>query len=840
MASLITPQFEQYIAQQTINKGTVVFDEFIFANIPGLTDENLKNHLTMPQAAQIMHRQAVSQSGVINENAVVYSVTIGTEIGDFDFNFIGLVNKSKNMLAVAVQTNPVKKTRNKNNVQGNSITRNVLLEFSGAKALTNINVAAQTWQIDFTVRLHGIDEKIRLTNRDLYGRAVFFDDSFLVKRKSGNDYTIEPGVAYVEGVRANMTALENINAANLPCSIYLDVVHHCTVTGAYETEIKFLKVSKTDYTDTTNRPHYVQILADIDKNGVVTDRRLLSPFLGINPLDLDDTTLNKADKHGHTHRLPLASLFKRGIVKLYSGYDSDAEDLAATPKAIKTMKAFIDALTRNLGNYIPNSKKSSRVDSNSADEVATSAAVKKAYDKAESKWTAQPATETTAGILPISHKTDGTAKDKFASEFAVGEAAKKGLPVGAIVAFPSVVTNPNGFLRANGSTFNASAFPDLFKVLGNTNTLPDLTRSDVGMTAYFATDAIPAGWIAFDDIERQVTQQRYPELYRHLVDKYGSISAVPKAADRFLRNAGNGLSVGQTQDDAIRNIKGEIKAGERGDRNTQFIDKLSATGPFGRIEGGKNYTSDHGTQGGSEVWGVEFDASKVVPTADENRPKSIVLKLCIKALNSFDGVQFWVKSHGEVVNIGALDAGRLAQGLQDKANLNHTHTVSDIVDFNSGVTKLIKNVVRKNYSRTIKGTRADWDNGTSKSINITGYTEVYPDGRIVQFFHLQNFRVNWFALEKAVGGSNRCPEIPVELWTAMPQKITWAEATLSRTEGTGVTSQVTTEAEAAEWIRPLWAFEKQGDIKNRLSFCVKRWTGGAEEALDMMIKVEGY
>ena len=385
MASLITPQFEQYIAQQTINKGTVVFDEFVFANIPGLTAENLKNHLMMPQAAHIVHRQAVSQSGVVNENAVVYSVTIGTEVGDFDFNFIGLVNKSKNMLAVAIQTTPVKKVRNKNAVQGNSITRNVLLEFRGAKALTNINVTAQTWQIDFTVRLHGIDEKIRLTNRDLYGRAVFFDDSFLVKSKSGNDYTIEPGVAYVEGVRANMTALENINAANLPCSIYLDVVHHCTVTGAYETEIKFLKANKADYTDTTNRPHYVQILADIDRNGVVTDRRLLSPFLGINPLDLDDSTPNKADKRGHTHRLPLASLIKRGIVKLYSGYDSNAEDLAATPKAIKTLKVFIDAITRNLGNYIPNSKKSSRVDSNSADDVATSAAVKSANDNANSR-----------------------------------------------------------------------------------------------------------------------------------------------------------------------------------------------------------------------------------------------------------------------------------------------------------------------------------------------------------------------------------------------------------------------------------------------------------------------
>lgn len=547
---------------------------------------------------------------------------------------------------------------------------------------------------------------------------------------------------------------------------------------------------------------------------------------GFKPIENQQTQLYEAIVKIIDDNRKKASTTAKGEVQLYSGYDSDSEEMAATPKAIKLLKAFIDALTRNLTNYIPNSKKSSAIDSNSADTVATSAAVKKAYDKAESKWTAQAATETTAGILPISHKSDGTDKNKFASEFAVGEAAKKGLPVGSIVAFPTAVTNPNGFLRANGSTFNASAFPDLYKVLGNSNTLPDLTRSDVGMTAYFATDAIPAGWIAFDDISAQVTQQRYPELYRHLIAKYGSISSVPKAEDRFLRNTGNGLSVGQTQDDAIRNITSKHLGMHAGDIEGAVY-RGARTGVY----------HDGGT--GAKGY-IEFDASRVVPTANENRPKSLVLKLCVKAFNSFDGVHFWIKSHGEVVNIGALDAGRLAQGLQDKADRNHSHTVSDIVDFNSGVTTLIKNIIRKNYSRTIKGTRADWDNGTSKSINITGYTEVYPDGRIVQFFHLKNFRINWFALEKAVGVANRCPEIPVELWTAMPQKITWAEATLSRTEGTGVTSQVTTEGEAAEWIRPLWAFEKQSDIKNRLSFCVKRWTGGAEEALDMMIKVEGY
>ncbi|WP_238144042.1 pyocin knob domain-containing protein, partial [Haemophilus influenzae] len=127
-----------------------------------------------------------------------------------------------------------------------------------------------------------------------------------------------------------------------------------------------------------------------------------------------------------------------------------------------------------------------------------------------------------------------------------------GVPIGAVVSFPRAVTNPVGFLRADGSTFSQQTFPDLYRTLGNSNQLPDLTRSDVGMTAYFAVDNIPSGWIAFDSIRSTVTQQNYPELYQYLVDKYSSISNVPLAEDRFIRNASNNLSVGETQSDEIK------------------------------------------------------------------------------------------------------------------------------------------------------------------------------------------------------------------------------------------------------------------------------------------------
>ena len=125
-----------------------------------------------------------------------------------------------------------------------------------------------------------------------------------------------------------------------------------------------------------------------------------------------------------------ASITQKGEVRLTSDTGLDSEELGLTAKAGKVLAQGIAALRLALNNYIPNNKKNSRVDSDSTDDVATPKAVKIAYEKAvtaenfaKTKWTAKAATETTAGILPISHKTDGTAKDKFASEFAVGEKA---------------------------------------------------------------------------------------------------------------------------------------------------------------------------------------------------------------------------------------------------------------------------------------------------------------------------------------------------------------------------------------------------------------------------------
>ncbi|HHF3852103.1 phage tail protein [Haemophilus influenzae] len=348
----------------------------------------------------------------------------------------------------------------------------------------------------------------------------------------------------------------------------------------------------------------------------------------------------------------------------YVAYSTDMYERHQTSYQTDSWSAWvkIDSLDK-----IPNSKKSSVVNSESEDNVATSKAVKTAYDKgveaeelANKKWTAKSATETEPGILAISHKTDGADKNKFASEYAVGEAAKKGLPLGAVVSFPRAVTNPVGFLRANGTTFNQQTFPDLYRTLGDSNQLPDLTRSDVGMTAYFAVDNIPAGWIAFDSIRTTVTQQNYPELYRHLVGKYGSISNVPLAEDRFIRNTGNGLNIGQTQSDEIKKHVHRVRTHWADSSDSSIFYDKTKTVIDSRLRTATT-TDDNLSDNGFMHPLLD---TPMATGGDETRPKSLILKLCIKAKNTFDDVQFWVKAFGVVENVGALDAGTLAQNMQ--------------------------------------------------------------------------------------------------------------------------------------------------------------------------------
>ncbi len=270
----ITFAFEQWKAKEAVNGSRVVLDEFVFANVPGLdAGKPIDRKEGMPPAGQIVHRQAVNKTGVVNNNAVVYSVTLGTEVGDFDFNWIGLVNKASNTVAMIVHAPTQRKVANHAGQQGNAITRSFVMEYDGAASETAITTPAETWQIDFTARLGGIDEMQRLINRDHYGAGAFFGNGFLVA-KAGAQYFVTAGTGYVGGLRAVLAANQNITVTAKPIKVWADVSLQGNVVSQWAAAVKFtVAATAADYTDNAGFKHYVFAVASIDAAGNITDLR---------------------------------------------------------------------------------------------------------------------------------------------------------------------------------------------------------------------------------------------------------------------------------------------------------------------------------------------------------------------------------------------------------------------------------------------------------------------------------------------------------------------------------------------------------------------------------------
>lgn len=83
--------------------------------------------------------------------------------------------------------------------------------------------------------------------------------------------------------------------------------------------------------------------------------------------------------------VPSAGTQTKGIVQLTSSVESESEELGLTAKAGKYLASLIAKIPESLVGYIKTSSMSSRVDSDSAKNVATSAAVKTANDNANAR-----------------------------------------------------------------------------------------------------------------------------------------------------------------------------------------------------------------------------------------------------------------------------------------------------------------------------------------------------------------------------------------------------------------------------------------------------------------------
>ncbi|WP_145507671.1 phage tail-collar fiber domain-containing protein [Yersinia hibernica] len=320
----ITFAFEQWKAQEAAAGSAVVLDEFVMAYVPGLDHTvPIDRTETLPPAAQIVHRQAVNKIGLVNDNAVVYSITMGTEIGDFDFNWIGLVNKASGTVAMIVHAPTQRKVANVTGQQGNVLTRSFLMEYNGAATATGITTPAETWQIDFTARLTGIDEMQRLINVDNYGPGAFFGAAYLVA-KTGAQFFVTQGAGYIGGIRADLPANRNITVPAAATKVWADVSLQGNITSQWEAVIKITVAPTLENYRQSGFTHYVFAVASIDAAGNITDLRPKGSLT-------DDALAQHEKSRNH----PDGTLLYKGFVQLDSATDSSSETLAATPKAVK-------------------------------------------------------------------------------------------------------------------------------------------------------------------------------------------------------------------------------------------------------------------------------------------------------------------------------------------------------------------------------------------------------------------------------------------------------------------------------------------------------------------------
>ncbi|HEC7069416.1 TPA: phage tail protein [Salmonella enterica subsp. enterica serovar Saintpaul] len=324
----ITLAFEQWKAQQGATGESVLLDEFVFASVPGLDpDQTVDRNETLPPAEQIVHRQAVSRKGVVNDNAVVHSVVLGADVGDFSFNWIGLINKASGTLAMIVHAPLQQKLKTAEGQQGNVLTRSFLMEYNGAQAETGINTPAESWQIDFTARMAGMDERQRLENIDIFGAAAFFGDGYLVG-KSGNQFYVTKGTGYVAGLRTTLAENLNITVTTRPVKVWLDVCWTGTLTSVWGVQSRITVADNlADYVQ-NGVQHCVFAVAGIDENGNITDLR---PKGTLNEQQASDALRKHAQSRNH----PDATTREKGFVQLSSETNSDSETLAATSKAVK-------------------------------------------------------------------------------------------------------------------------------------------------------------------------------------------------------------------------------------------------------------------------------------------------------------------------------------------------------------------------------------------------------------------------------------------------------------------------------------------------------------------------
>ena len=148
----------------------------------------------------------------------------------------------------------------------------------------------------------------------------------------------------------------------------------------------------------------------------------------------------------------------------------------------------------------------------------------------------------------------------------------------------------------------------------------------IGTIIAMSSDYIPTGYLLCNG--SAVNRQTYSLLFAKIGTTYGEGDGtntfnLPDLRGKFVRGlGGNSDLLGKTQGDAIRNIRGEVDICHGDNNVTNGVFRDNGIKSRGR-DGNEWYSHS-----------VIFDASTVVPTANENRPLNMAMNYLIKASGS--------------------------------------------------------------------------------------------------------------------------------------------------------------------------------------------------------------
>ncbi|HEA19080.1 hypothetical protein LCGC14_2433740 [marine sediment metagenome] len=159
ITGIMTNAGKGYITARALeNKGLDV-KELVLANVPNLNESAQRNpNEKMPSALQIVHRRDIDAKGYVDANTVAWAVILEQDVGDFDYNWIGLVTNDGTLLAVDYL--PLQRKRQGvNNVHN----RSFVLKFAAAAALARITIPAQSWMFDYSPQIDAINSVLLIT-----------------------------------------------------------------------------------------------------------------------------------------------------------------------------------------------------------------------------------------------------------------------------------------------------------------------------------------------------------------------------------------------------------------------------------------------------------------------------------------------------------------------------------------------------------------------------------------------------------------------------------------------------------------------------------------------------